>query len=121
MDEQIYGGFNYAKFGLKKLEVGQPLSLVLHQVKQAEGSFWQVQEVDISSQYPSEHLVKSFEGTLRMAGQIGFVGKVIVAANQISFPITTYDAPEVLGKAVRAFDHKHQKWGWRAIYIAKKV
>jgi tetratricopeptide (TPR) repeat protein len=121
VDEKTYGGFNYAKFGLKTLEIGQPLSLVLQLLKQADGSFWVVQDAATSTAPPIEHLVKSFEGILRMTGRIGFVGQVMVAENQIHFAMNTCDTPKVAGKAVRAFDHKHQKWGWKAIYIEKKT
>jgi len=121
VDEQIHGGFNYAKLGVKDVEIGQALRLRLHQVKRAEGDFWQVQEAELSPEPPSEYLVKSFAGSLRMAGKVGFVGQVMVGSQQIDFEIRSYEAPEVTGRAVRAFDPKHQKWGWRALYVRKKV
>jgi hypothetical protein len=119
VDEQIFGGFNYGKAGMTSIAVGDALSLRLHQIKQAESTFWKVEEAKKTKNQPPENLVKPFVGPLRMNGRVGFVGQVMVALNQIKFAFDIVNAPEVTGMAVRAYDPKHKKWGWKAIYVQK--
>lgn len=120
VDEQTFGGFNYSKSGLSGLAIGDALALRLNQVKQAESTFWKVEEAKQTDICPSENLVKPFCGALRMTGRFGFVGQVMVTLDQINFESAMTDAPEVTGMAVRSYDPKRKKWGWKAIYLQKK-
>ena len=56
-----------------------------------------------------------FAGPLKKcASGIGFVGEVYLPAHMVA---NLEDGAEVIGKAVKSFDTKRERWGWRALQV----
>ena len=56
-----------------------------------------------------------FAGPLKKcASGIGFVGEVYLPARMVA---NLEDGAEVIGKAVKSFDTKRERWGWRALQV----
>ena len=113
VSEQINGGFKI-KPGDATLKLGQPVKLWLKEKSNATGTYWQVQHFVRADHVPAEDQRRHFSGVIRRAGSIGFVGKVLIPADLVAQ--TSPDWP-VEGKALRSYDARKQKWGWKALEI----
>lgn len=64
-----------------------------------------------------EHLLKTFDGELHLAGSVGFVENIFVPQELLKqHPFT--NGALVSGKALLNYDRKKEKWGYKAIEMS---
>ena len=117
VNEDIQGGFCYAKLGIDLPKVGQLYQITLHEVQTSEGSFWKVQKATPTDATAQPTLVRNYSGALHLKGRVGFVDAVFLDFATLGFAPTP--AMMVSGVAVRSFNAKNKEWGWKAISVKK--
>lgn len=115
VDEKIFGGFNYERFKVDTA-VGACMLLSLREIKNVDGSFWQVITAQKSDNEVPVHLEKHFNGTLKKVGSLGFVENVLIEPS-----LMTSKKGLVAGKAIRAYDANKKVWGWKAISMEESL
>lgn len=116
VNEQVQGGFGYARFGLT-LAAGDCLWLGLEKVTPKGGeTYWKVNEATLSTAPAPADLLRTVEGPLKSSGAIGFVQDVLVEPNLMK-GLSHGDICQIT--AVKAYNSKKQCWGWKAIQIMK--
>lgn len=100
----------------EKIEVGTLLSVRLKKIIKDREHYYTVLTCCVTTDNPSENLIKSFKGLVKSSGSIGFVDDVFIESS-FFLEQGIKDSNYVYGKAIISYNKKKGTWGWKAIEI----